>query len=130
MITAGYSDALALVDGGGISGNQRVKLAEAVGHRPPVERRGQFARVGIDVDDIPDVANVDFLVVVIFDLHDLVAGRKGPAETLDFAFAGGVQRRLQFDVERTRANAAAVHRAEHLDVADRVQAETLWDASS
>ena len=31
-------------------------------------------------------------------------------------------------VERTRADAAAVHRTEHLDVADRVQAEALEDA--
>jgi hypothetical protein len=75
---------------------------------PPVEARHEFARVGIDVDDIADVAVVDLLVVVIFDLHDFVAGRKGPCETLDLAFADGVQRRLQFDVERTRANAAAV----------------------
>ena len=124
----GILRALALVDGGGVGGNQRVKLAEAVGHRAPVEARHEFARLGIDVDDITDVAVVDFLVVVILDLHDLVAGRKGPAETLDLAFAGGVQRRLQFDVERTRADAAAVHRTEHLDVADRVQAETLGDA--
>ena len=68
------------------------------------------------------------LVVVILDLHDLVAGRKGPAEPLDFAFAGGVQRRLQFDVERTRADAAAVYRAKYLDVADQVQAEALGGA--
>src|SRR5271165_6609653 len=47
----------------------------------------------------------DFLVVVILDLHDLVAGRKGPAEPLDFAFACGIQRSLQFDVERTYADA-------------------------
>src|SRR5260370_41922497 len=58
----------------------------------------------------------------------LSPGRKGPAETLDFALAGGVQRRLQFYVERTRANAAAVHGTEHLDVADRVQAEAFGDA--
>src|SRR5208337_3694116 len=80
------------------------------------------------VVDVADVAVVDLLVVVILDLHDLVAGRKGPAEPLDLAFAGGVQRRLQFDVERTRADAATVHRTKHLDVADRVQAEPLRNA--
>src|ERR1700684_2893067 len=72
---------------------------------------------------------VDFLVVIILDLHDLVARSKGLAEPLDLAFPGGVQRRLQFDVERTRANSAAIHRAEHLDIADGVQAETLGDSS-
>src|SRR5208283_5458171 len=30
--------------------------------------------------------------------------------------------------ERARANAAAVHRAKHLDVADRIQAEAFGDA--
>src|SRR3984885_6407273 len=35
----GIFGALALVDGGGIGGNQRVKFAEAVVHRPPVEGR-------------------------------------------------------------------------------------------
>ena len=124
----GIFGALALVDGSGIGGNQRVKLAEAVRHRAPVEARHQFAHLQIDVVDVANVAVVDFLVVVIFDLHDLVAGRKGPSETLDLAFAGGVQRRLQFDVERSRADATAVHRAEHLDVADRVQAEAFGNA--
>jgi hypothetical protein len=46
------------VDGGGIGGNQRVKLAEAVVHRAPVEARHDFARLEIDVDDIADVAVV------------------------------------------------------------------------
>src|ERR1700734_1724471 len=36
---------------------------------------------------------------------------------------------FKFDVERTRTNAAAIHRTENLDIADGVQAETLWDAS-
>jgi hypothetical protein len=45
MTTAGYSETLALVDGGGIGGNQRVKFPEAVGHGPPVEARHEFARL-------------------------------------------------------------------------------------
>jgi hypothetical protein len=39
----GIFGALALVDVGGAGGNQRVKLAEAVGHRAPVEARLEFA---------------------------------------------------------------------------------------
>src|SRR5208282_2220464 len=104
------------------------KFAKAIGHRAPVEASLDFASLRIDVVDVADVPVVDFLVVVILVLHDLVAGRKGPAEPLDFAFAGGVQRRLQFDIERTCANAATIHRAEHLDVADGVQAEAFGDA--
>ena|SRR5208337_594094 len=69
------------------------------------------------------IAVVDLLVVVILDLHVLVAWGEGPAETLDLAISSGVQSRLQFDVERAGANAAAIHRAKHLDVVDRIQAE-------
>src|SRR5208282_1327560 len=96
----GIFGALALVDGGGIGGNQRVELAEAIGHRVSVEARHELARVGIDVDDVADIAVVDLLVVVILDLHDLVARSEDRAETLDLAFASWVQSRLQFDVER------------------------------
>jgi hypothetical protein len=53
---------------------------------------------------------------------------EGPAETLDLTVARGVQRCLQINVERTRANAASVHRAEHLDIEDRVQTEAFGDA--
>jgi hypothetical protein len=70
---------------------------------------------------------VDLLVVVILDLHDLVAGTEGPAEPLDADLARRVQRVLQLDVERASAEAAPVHRAEHLDVAYRVKPEALWD---
>jgi hypothetical protein len=66
----------------------------AMGHRALVDGRQDFARLGINVDDIADVAVVDFLVVVILHLHDLVARREGPSETSDLVFASGVQRRL------------------------------------
>jgi hypothetical protein len=87
----------------------------------------RLGRCRVDIN-LLDIAVVDFLVIIILDLHDLIARRNGPTETLDLAIARGVQHRLQFDVQRTRANAAAVHRAEHLDVADRVQAEAFGDA--
>src|SRR5271165_4213768 len=80
---------LALVDGGGIGGDQRVEFAEAVGHRAPIEARRELARLGIDVDDVADIAVVDLLVVVILDLHELVAWGKGPGETFDLAISGG-----------------------------------------
>ena len=38
--------------------------------------------------DIADVAVIDLLVVVVLDLHHLVAGGEGPAEPLDLALAG------------------------------------------
>jgi ABC-type branched-subunit amino acid transport system permease subunit len=35
---------------------------------------------------------------------------------------------MQFDVKRTRADAAAIHRAQHLDVANGVEAKPLGDS--
>ena len=93
----------------------------------PSKLRGELAGVGIDVVDIADIAVINFLVVVVLDLHHLVAGRKGPAEALDLAIARRVQGRLQFDIERARPDAAAIHRAKHLDIANRIKSEPLGD---
>ena len=128
MTTAGYSEPWRFVDGGRVGRNQRVEFAEAVGDGAAVEAGGELASVGIDVVDVADVAVIDFLVVVVLDLHDLVAGREGPAEAFDLALAGGIERGLQFDIERAGADAAAVHRAQHLDVADGIETEPLRDA--
>ena len=87
----GILRALGFVDRGGVGRDQRVEFAEAVGDGAPVEARNKLARLGVDAVDLADVAIIDLLVVVVLDLHDLVAGRKGPAEALDFVVAGGVE---------------------------------------
>src|ERR1700720_4396273 len=120
--------ALALVDRRGVGRPQRIEFAEAVGDSAAVETGGEFASVGIDIVDVADVAVVDVFVVVVLDLHDLVAGGEGPTETLDLALAGGVQRRLKFDIQRAGSDATAVHRAQHLNVTDGIEAEAQGDA--
>src|SRR4029077_1028979 len=57
----------------------------------------------------------------------LVARAECPAEALDADIARRVQRVLQLDIERASTQAAAVHRAEHLDVAYRVKPKTFRD---
>jgi hypothetical protein len=121
----GIFGALALMNRRRIGRHQRVELAESVGHGPAVEAGGEFARVCIDIYDVADIAVVDLLLVIVFDLHDLVAGGKGPSETFHLAVPGRVKSRLEFDVQRARPDAAAVHRAQHLDVAHRIQTEAL-----
>jgi hypothetical protein len=74
-----------------------------------------------------EVAVVDLLVVVILDLHDLVARTEGPAEAFNADLARWVQRVLQLDIERACPEAAAVHRTQHLDVPYRVEPEALRD---
>src|SRR5262249_48225890 len=82
--------------------------AEAIDYGTSVEAGSKLAFVKVNVHDITDVTIVDLLVVVVLDLHDLVAGCEGPAESLDLTFAGRIQGRLQFDVERARTNSAPV----------------------
>ena len=57
----------------------------------------------------------------------LSPGAKVQPKLLDLTLTGGVQRCLEFDVERASANAAAVHRAEHLDITDRIETKPAWD---
>jgi cytochrome c len=98
---------LALVDCGGIGRNQHVEFAKSVGDGSAVEMSDKFSRIRIDIVDVADVTVINVLVVVILDLHYLVAGREGPAEALNLAITGGVQRSLQCDVERAGADAAS-----------------------
>src|SRR5262249_38327916 len=120
--------ALAFVDRRGIGRHQRVKFAKAVGHGTSVETGGELAGVGINIVDIANVAVVNVFVVVVLDLHDLVPRREGPTKPLDLALAGRVQRRLEFNVQRAGASAAAVHRAQHLNVTDGIEVKALGDA--
>ena len=51
----GILRALALVNGRGVRRNQGVEFAETTGEHVPVETRGQFTFIGIDIVDIADV---------------------------------------------------------------------------
>ena len=124
----GIFGALAFVNGRGVGRHQRVEFAKAINDSAPIEAGGEFAVVWIDIVDVADVTVIDFLVVVILDLHDLVAGREGPAKAFDLSLASRVQRFLQFDIERSGTDAATVHRTKHLDVADRIETEALGDS--
>jgi hypothetical protein len=95
----GIFRALALVDSRRVGGHQHVEFAESVSDGPTVKASNDLAGIGVDVLDIADIAVVDLLVVVVLDLHDLVAGGEGPAEPLDLAVAGRIERGLQLDVQ-------------------------------
>src|SRR6266496_6444535 len=59
-----------------VSGDEHVEFAKSVSDGPTVKARNDLARIGVDVIDIADIAVIDLLVIVVFDLHDLVAGRE------------------------------------------------------
>src|SRR5439155_6853208 len=120
--------ALALVDCRRIGERELIELAAAIGDGASIEIGGELAALGIDPGYNTEIAVVNVAVVIVLDLHDLVAGAEDLAEALDAQLARRVQRLLQFEVQGTRAEPAAVHRAQHLDVANGVEAEALRDA--
>jgi hypothetical protein len=75
MMTAGYSELWLLWMVAAWAGTS---VSSSRGRRSPSARRSwpRVPHLGINVDDVADVAAVDFFVVVILDLHDLVARRK------------------------------------------------------
>src|SRR5690606_26994533 len=96
------------------------------------DRQCLFDRVdGGDVAEGAVEHPVGALVVVVADLHDLVADPEDPAAHASFGRprAGRGERLLQQRVEVARACRAAVHGGEYLDVAARVQAEAPRDAA-
>src|SRR5215472_18660990 len=119
--------ALTLMDRRGVSRHQRVQFAKAIGNRTTIKCNGKFPAVRLDPRHVADIAVVDLLIVVVLDLHNLVAGREGPTKSFDLVFASGIQRRLEFDVEGARSNPTPVHWAENLDIADGIKAKPARD---
>src|SRR6516164_8306267 len=117
--------ALALVDCRRVGQHQLIELTKTICDFPIVEVDVEFAFL---IDARNEIAVVDVLVVIVLNLHDLVAWTESPAEPLDADLARRVERVLQLDVERAGTEAAPVHWAEDLDVAYRVEPEALWDA--
>src|SRR5215469_14449712 len=119
---------LAFVNGRRVGRHQHIEFTESVLDGSAVEANSNFPRVDVDIIDGANVAVVALLVVVVLDLHHLVARRKDPTESFNFAVAGGIERCLQFDVQRPRTNTTPIHRTQHLDVADGIEAKSLRNA--
>src|SRR5215472_13889001 len=80
-----------------------------------------------DVRHDTEITVVDVLVVIVLDLHDLVAGTECPAKAYNAGLAWRVQYLLKLNVQRAGTEATAVHRTKHLNVAYCVQPKTLRD---
>src|SRR6516225_9126168 len=94
--------ALALVDCRRVGQHQLIELTKTICDFPAVEVDVEFAFLEIDARHDAEIAVVDVLVVIVLDLHDLVARTESPAESLDADLARRVQRVLQLDIERAR----------------------------
>jgi hypothetical protein len=87
--------ALALVDRRRTGQHQFIQLAKAVGDFAAVEIDAELAFLHVDAEHDAEIAVVNLLVIIVFDLHDLVARAECPAEALDADIAWRVQRVLR-----------------------------------
>src|SRR4249919_2666084 len=110
-----------------VSGHQHVELAKTVSDGPTVKACNELTRADVDAVDVADIAVVNLLVVVVLDLHDLVARSEGPTEPFYLLIAGGIECSLQFNVQRPCACAAAVHWTQDLDVTDGIEPKPFRD---
>lgn len=85
---------------------------------------------GVNFCDLADIAVEDFFVVVVFGLDDFVAGAELPTEAVGdgLVWLRGIEGVLEFGVEGSGAEAAAVHGAEDLDVSNGFCLKSLRDA--
>lgn len=118
--------ALRFVHGDGIGKDNLIEIREIIGHLPAIKDDADLLGFGIDFQDTPDVSIEDFLVVIVFDLHDLVANTKFPRPSRN-ALPGWIESVLQLDVQIPGADRPFVHGCEHLDVIDRIEAKPLRD---
>lgn len=75
-----------------------------------------------------DVAVEHVAVVVVLDLHDLIANREFRAELENGPFCGRVERKLEHFVERAGTGTSTIHRAKDWDVLDGIHAVCLRQA--
>ena len=108
-----------------VSEDDLVEFSEGIGDWPSVESDRHLAE--IDGFDVADVAIIDLFVIVIFDLHDLVADGKTRPEFFDLWVTPRIESPLQLNIQRTGSEPAAVHWAEHLDVVHGIEAESAGD---
>jgi hypothetical protein len=80
---SGIFGALAFVDRRGISEHEFVEFAKAVNHLAALEVDGNLALLHSDTRHDAEVAVVNLLVVVVLNLHHLIAGAESPAKALD-----------------------------------------------
>ena len=80
----------------------------------------------IDRADAADVAVEHVEVVVVADLHHLVADAEGPAPAYH-GIARGVEERLKLGVDIRHAEEPPLHGRQHLDVVHRIKPELVGD---
>ena len=116
---------LALVDRDGVGQHEVLEFGKWIQDRTAVENHRHA--LGPGGRHAPDVAVEDFLVVVVADLHHLVA-RAPAADASRCVLPGRVEGALQHRVELLGAHLAPVHGGDDLDVFHGIEAEAPGNA--
>ena len=116
----GILAALGLVDGARVGGDDVVEIVMRNSYRSAVKPDDDLGLLLVEELDPADVAVEDLEVVVVADLHDLVADAESLVAIGELRTRRG-QYGLEFLVESSDSELAPVHRREHLDVVDRVE---------
>lgn len=111
---------LGFVDGYRLTQYRFIEFAKWVLDHVPFERRGPFLFIMVDMRHETDIAVIDILVKVVFDLRDHVRHTEVIAELLDAVVSWRIQRFLKQLVDAARTGEATVQWAQHLNIADRV----------
>jgi hypothetical protein len=89
------------VDCDGVGEGEFIEFSERVVDIALIESNDEFLFDRIDGVDGADIAIENLLVVIIFQLHDLVTNLEAPTEAVDMGFvrACGVQGLLEVEVK-------------------------------
>ena len=121
---------LRFVDADRVGVHERVEFGDIVSGDGVVEGHRHRVLFQVHGRDVAHVAVEDLPLVIVSDLHDAIPYPQDPRPVGELRFAGGgwIERLLQLPVERRHACRAAMHGAEHLHIAFRVQPEFLRNA--
>ena len=123
----GVLASLALVDADRVRERERVELGIVDRDVALVDAEGEPTSLRVERANDADVAVVDLAIVVVLQLHDLVARAEPLRAADDLGPSRRVERRLERLVERVDARGSLVHRGQHLDVADGIEPESGGD---
>src|SRR3984957_7124914 len=121
--------ALRLVNSDRIGGDDLIEFAEVILDQPAIVIEHELLSIRVNRTAEAEIAVEDLFVVVVDRLHHLIAAPERASEAGDHRFALiTIQSGLKVEIERPRTDAASVHGAEHLYLADGIESELCRNA--
>ena len=117
--------ALAFMDRTGVCEDQLIQFRCIIGYVAALKVHGQFPLIHVHTADESDIPIVDFLVVIVPDLHHLVMNpvlRPSAAQEDPCPVQGVLQSLIQVH----GSDQAALHGRQYLDITDRIRMIIAW----